>query len=93
MRRSILMLAMVVMMMLTALPAASARVHAITPLLQLGCTGVQFGTTGANGTNGTPADVGGPLVEGMGPIPNSTGSANLPTMGANTAFTAPVEAC
>ena len=63
-----------------AMPStASAHVHGITPLQNLGCTGVDFGTTGANGTDGTPASAvtGGPIPDGGGPIPISLGNSTL----------------
>lgn len=90
MRRSILLLVFVLSLMVAVLPAASAHVHGITPLLNLGCTGVEFGGTGANGTNGTPADDanGGPIT---GLIPRDTGRAPL-TLG-DGGKTAPVQAC
>jgi len=59
-----------------ALPGtASAHVHGITPLLGLSCH-VNNGITGANGTDGTPADDanGGPI---SGLIPSTTGHAPL----------------
>ena len=71
MRRSFVLLAMVVMMTLGVLPAASAHVHGGTPLLDCGMANAN---AGGNGTNGTPADDinGGPIV---GFIPRDTGNA------------------
>ena len=100
MRRSILLLALVLLLMLAAVPAASARVHAITPLNNLACTGVgdppnldPDNIVGARGANDTPAATdGGPLVTGMGPIPNSTSNAGLP-IGNTLGAAAPVAAC
>jgi len=68
---------------------ASAHVHGITPLVQLGCV-VDFSTTGANGTNGTAADDsnGGPIT---GLIPRDTGESPL-TVG-DGGKTAPVTVC
>ena len=90
MRRSIIVLAAVLFLMLAALPVASAHVHGVTPLLDLGCTGVDFGGTGGNATDGTPADdgEGGPIT---GLIPRDTGSA--PLTGGDGGKTAPVAAC
>ncbi len=73
MRRSILLLATVLLLMLAGLPAASAHVHGVTPLLQCG---VDNANSGGNGTNGTPADddvgdSGGPIT---GLIPRDTGN-------------------
>ena len=90
MRRSILLLMFVLFLMLAAVPAASAHVHAITPLLKLTCTGVTFAGTGANATNLGPADDlnGGPI---SGLIPAGTGNAPL-AMG-DGGFNAPVAVC
>ena len=75
MRRALLFVAIVALMMLTILPAASAHVHGITPLLDLGCK-VDNTITGANQTNSTPAAAvnGGPIA---GLIPSTVGNAPL----------------
>ncbi len=64
------------LLMLAAVPAASGHVHGITPLLELGCTGVDNTVTGGNGTNGTQADDanGGPIT---GLIPRDVGNGNI----------------
>ena len=90
MRRSILLLALVLLLMLAVVPAASAHVHGITPLSNLGCTGVDNSVTGGNATNGGPADDinGGPI---SGLIPAGTG--NAPLTGGDGGRTAPVPVC
>ena len=90
MRRSILLLALVLFLMLAGLPAASAHVHGITPLSNLACTGVDNSVTGGNATNGGPADDanGGPI---SGLIPRDTGKA--PLSGGTLGRLAPVAAC
>ena len=81
MRRSILLLALVLLLMLAAVPAASAHVHGVTPLGQ--CT-VDNANSGGNGTNGTPADDanGGPIA---GLIPTTVGSGAIPGGGGSGA--------
>ncbi len=90
MRRSMLLLVFVLLLMLAALPAASAHVHGITPLNNLACTGVDNTVTGGNATNGGPADdaMGGPIT---GLIPRDTGSA--PLTGGDGGRNAPVPVC
>ena len=85
-----LLLALVLLFMLAVVPAASAHVHGITPLLELGCTGVDNSVTGGNATNGGPADDinGGPI---SGLIPAGTG--NAPLTGGDGGRTAPVPVC
>lgn len=75
MRRALLFGAIVALLLLTMVPAASAHVHGITPLLDLGCK-VDNATTGANQTNNTPAAAvnGGPI---SGLIPSTVGNAPL----------------
>lgn len=75
MRRIIIALAFTATLTLGLAPAATAHVHGITPLLELGCK-VDNGTTGANAVNGGPADAanGGPI---SGLIPSSVGEAAL----------------
>ena len=75
MRRGFLIAGMVVLVVLTMVPAASAHVHGITPLLDLGCK-VDNTITGANQTNNTPAAAvnGGPI---SGLIPSTVGNAPL----------------
>lgn len=75
MRRVFLIAAIVALLMLTVVPAASAHVHGITPLLDLGCK-VDNTITGANRTNTTPAAAanGGPI---SGLIPSTVGNASL----------------
>lgn len=83
MRRSIILLAAVMLLMLAAIPAASAHVHAGTPLLDCGQANAN---AGGNGTNGTPADDanGGPIT---GFIPRDTGKAPFsPGPGAGPGF-------
>ena len=89
MRRLIVILVSVLFSMLAIVPAASAHVHGITPLLDLGCH-VNNSVTGGNATNGTPADDanGGPI---SGLIPRDTG--NAPLTGGDGGRTAPVAAC
>jgi hypothetical protein len=74
MRRAFLFAA-IVALMLTIVPAASAHVHGVTPLLDLGCK-VDNTITGANQTNNTPAAAanGGPI---SGLIPSTVGNAPL----------------
>ena len=74
MRRAFLFAA-IVALMLTIVPAASAHVHGVTPLLDLGCK-VDNTITGANQTNNTPAAAanGGPV---SGLIPSTVGNAPL----------------
>ena len=90
MKRSIVLLVSVLFVMVAMIPVASAHVHGITPLLELGCTGVDNTITGANATDATPAASanGGPI---QGLIPRDTGSAPL-TVG-DGGRTAPVAAC
>ena len=90
MRRSMLLLVFVLLLMLAALPAASAHVHGITPLNNLACTGVDNTVTGGNATNGGPADDAneGP-IEGL--IPRDTGRA--PLTGGDGGRNAPVPVC
>ena len=73
MRRSILLLALVLLMMLAAVPAASGHVHGVTPLIDCGQANAN---AGGNGTNGTPADDanGGPI---FGLIPRDVGNGNI----------------
>ena len=75
MRRAFLIAGMVVLVVLTMVPAASAHVHGITPLLDLGCK-VDNTIAGANQTNNTPAAAvnGGPI---SGLIPSTVGNAPL----------------
>ena len=75
MRREFLIAAVVVLLLLTMVPAASAHVHGITPLFDLGCK-VDNTITGANQTNNTPAAAanGGPI---SGLIPSTVGNAPL----------------
>ncbi len=72
MRKPILALALLVLMLALAVPAF-AHDHGITPLSE--CT-VDNANSGANGTNGTPADDanGGPIT---GLIPRDVGNAPL----------------
>jgi hypothetical protein len=74
MRRAFLFAA-IVALMLTIMLAASAHVHGVTPLLDLGCK-VDNTITGANQTNNTPAAAanGGPI---SGLIPSTVGNAPL----------------
>ncbi len=90
MRRSIVLLVSILFVLGAIAPVASAHVHGITPLLELGCTGVDNTVTGANTTDSTPAAFanGGPI---RGLIPRDTGSAPL-TVG-DGGRTAPVAAC
>lgn len=76
MRRSIVLLTLSILLVLGLAGPASAHVHGITPLLDLGCTGVDNTVTGANGANDTPADSanGGPIT---GLIPSDVGTAPL----------------
>ena len=80
MRRSILLLALVLLLMLAVVPAASAHVHGITPL----SCGPANANAGGNGTNGTPADDanGGPIA---GLIPTTVGSGAIPGGGGSGA--------
>lgn len=73
MRRTLLVLAMVIGLMGLVAPPAMAHVHGVTPLL--GCT-VDNPNSGGLGTDGTPADDanGGPIV---GLIPRDTGNSPL----------------
>lgn len=66
-------LILLVSLMLFGVPAASAHVHGITPLL---CDGIGSTNDGGNGTAGTPADAanGGPIT---GLIPRDVGNAPL----------------
>ena len=75
MRRAILLVAIVAVMTLTIVSAASAHVHGITPLLDLGCK-VDNTIAGANQTNNTAAAAvnGGPI---SGLIPSTVGNAPL----------------
>lgn len=76
MRRALYVAAILALLMLAIVPAASAHVHGITPLRDLECKGVEFAVTGANQTNNTPAaaDNGGPI---SGLIPATVGNAPL----------------
>lgn len=73
MRRFLVLAATVTALIAMGASPALAHVHGITPLL--GCT-VDNPNSGANGTNGTPADDanGGPIA---GLIPRDTGNAPL----------------
>lgn len=73
MRRTLVLLAIAAMLVLSLAPAASAHVHGITPLL---CDGVGNAMAGGNGTNDTPAAAanGGPI---SGLIPATVGHAPL----------------
>lgn len=73
MRRTLFMLVLTAMLVLSVAPAASAHVHGITPLL---CEGIGNGMSGGNGTNDTPAAAanGGPIA---GLIPATVGHAPL----------------
>jgi hypothetical protein len=73
MRRTLVLLAITAMLVLSLAPAASAHVHGITPLL---CEGVGSPMSGGNGTNDTPAAAanGGPIA---GLIPATVGNAPL----------------
>ena len=63
------------LLVLGVAPAASAHVHVITPLPELGCR-VDNAITGANRVNTTPAaDDGGPISAGL--IPAVVGNADL----------------
>ncbi len=75
--------------LLGSVGTASAHVHGITPLLSLGCV-VDNSTTGAEATNGTPADDAndGP-IEGL--IARDLG--NAPLTGGDGGRTAPVPVC
>jgi hypothetical protein len=73
MRRAILLLVLIFVLMLAAVPVASAHVHGITPLIDCGKANAN---AGGDGTNGTPAAAanGGPIA---GLIPRDTGNAPL----------------
>jgi hypothetical protein len=75
MRRFILIMALVTLLVVGVVPVASAHVHGITPLLELGCK-VDNTITGGNRADDTPAgaDNGGPIG---GLIPNTVGKASL----------------
>ncbi|MGH8927949.1 MAG: hypothetical protein ACRDWH_06330 [Acidimicrobiia bacterium] len=75
MRRVLLIATMVALLILMTMPVASAHVHGVTPLLDLGCK-VDNTITGANQTNNTPAAAanGGPIA---GLIPSTVGNADL----------------
>ena len=75
MRRSILLLAMVVFMMLTALPAASAQVHGVS---QAAC-----GVSSNAGANSDGAKANAPVGAGPIPVRNNPNfdMANLPGNG------------
>jgi hypothetical protein len=72
MRRVMVRIILAALLVLMAAPAASAHVHGITPL----SCGIGTAQSGANGTNGTPADDanGGPIA---GLIPRDTGNSPL----------------
>ena len=75
MRRFMLTALLAGLLVLGVAPAASAHVHGITPLLELGCK-VDNSITGANRVNSTPASAanGGPIT---GLIPAVVGNAGL----------------
>ncbi|HSM02315.1 MAG TPA: hypothetical protein VK960_07765 [Acidimicrobiia bacterium] len=75
MRRIVLAVLLAGALVVGTSSAALGHVHGITPLLELGCK-VDNSITGANATDGGPADVanGGPI---SGLIPSGTGSASL----------------
>lgn len=76
MQRMMLALIVVALLVVSFAPAAFGHVHGITPLLELGCTGVDNTITGGNRTDDTPAAFlnGGPI---KGLIPRDTGNAPL----------------
>lgn len=75
MRRIMIAALLALLLVLGGVPAASAHVHGITPLLELGCK-VDNSVTGANRVNSTPASSanGGPIT---GLIPRDVGNAPI----------------
>ena len=91
MRRIVLIMMLAALLVLMVAPAASAHVHGITPLLNLGCTGVDNSVTGGNRTDGTPAAAanGGP-ISGLIPRDNP---GKAPLTGGDGGKNAPVAVC
>jgi len=76
MRRTLVLVTLVALLVLGLAAPGWAHVHGITPLLDLGCTGVDNTVTGANTVDSTPAGASqeGPIA---GLIPRDVGNAPL----------------
>jgi len=75
MRKAVIVMMLLAVLVFALMPVASAHVHGVTPLLDLGCK-VDNTITGANQTDNTPAAAtnGGPI---FGLIPSTVGNAPL----------------